>query len=163
MGVLVWPAMFGLSLVSAIVPFLPFEVLGLGLATQAPSGPAAAVMLGIMAGGGATVGKVIWYEAARRGIDSPWAQKKLSAPKVKAGYERWVARVEGRPIYAGLVMLLSASVGIPPLLVLAAVAGLVKMPMWIFIPTVFVGRSIRFALLFLGFDSFLDHLPGFLH
>jgi len=159
-GVLVWPAMFGLSFISAIVPFLPFEVLGVGLATRAPSGATVAILLGIAAGGGATVGKIVWYEVARRGVDSAWAQKKLSAPKVKASYERWVQRVEGRPVYAALVMFVSASAGIPPLLALAAVAGLVKMPMWIFIPTVFVGRSIRFALLFLGVESFLDHLPG---
>ena len=34
------------------------------------------------------------------------------------------------------------------------------MPMWVFVPTVFVGRSIRFGLLFLGVDAFL---PAFLH
>jgi membrane protein YqaA with SNARE-associated domain len=68
--------------------------------------------------------------------------------------------MEGRPVYAGAVMFVAASVGIPPLLVMAAVAGMLKMPMWVFLPTVFVGRSIRFGLLFLGVDAFL---PEFLH
>lgn len=152
--------MFLLSTASALLPFLPFEVVGLGLATRGPAGPVAAVLLGVVAGAGATVGKVVWYEVARRGVESRWVQRKLSAPKVRAGHERWTARVEGRPVYAGGVMLLAASVGIPPLLVMAAVAGVVRMPMWVFLPTVFVGRSVRFVLLFLGADTFL---PGFLH
>ena len=98
------------------------------------------------------IGKIIWYEAARRGIDSKWAQKKLSNPKVRAGYEKWVDRMQGRPWYAAGIMFIAASVGIPPLLVMAAVAGLLKMPMWVFIPTVFLGRTLRFTTLFLGVD-----------
>jgi membrane protein YqaA with SNARE-associated domain len=156
----VWPAMFCLSIASALLPFVPFEVAGLALAEAAPSGPVSAVVLGILAGAGATVGKVVWYEVARRGVDSRWVQKKMGKEKVRAGYERWIARVEGRPVYAGAVMFLSSSVGLPPLLVMAAVAGVVKMPMWVFLPTVFVGRCVRFVLLFLGADAFL---PDFLH
>lgn len=149
--IIAWLSMFGLSIASALLPFLPIEAFIIGGAAASP-GTATAISLGIAAGGGATVGKVIWYEAARRGIDSAWAQKKLSAPKIKAGYERWTARMEGRPIYAGVVMFVAASVGVPPLLVMAFVAGLLKMPMWVFVPTVFVGRCLRFTLLFLGAD-----------
>ena len=156
---LLWLTMFGLSIASALLPFLPMEGIILAGGAAAPGTPAA-ISLGIAAGAGATVGKVVWYELARRGSSSEWAQKKMSSPKVKAGYERWTARMEGRPVYAGVVMFIAASVGIPPLLVMAAVAGLLKMPMWVFIPTVFVGRSLRFGLLFLGVDAFL---PEFLH
>ena len=149
--VVLWLSMFGLSIASALLPFLPIEAFIIGGAA-AESGVPSAIALGIAAGAGATVGKVIWYELARRGVDSSWAQKKLSSPKVKAVYERWILRMEGRPVYAGGVMFVSASVGIPPLLAMAAVAGMLKMPMWVFVPTVFVGRSIRFGLLFLGAD-----------
>lgn len=151
--------MFGLSIASALLPFLPMEAIIVTGAAAQPGVPAA-ISLGIAAGAGATVGKIVWYELARRGSGSAWAQKKLSSPKIKAGYERWLTRMEGRPVYAGVIMFVAASVGIPPLLVMAAVAGLLKMPMWVFIPTVFVGRSIRFGLLFLGVDAFL---PEFLH
>ncbi|MDO9457407.1 VTT domain-containing protein [Nocardioides sp.] len=143
--------MFGLSIASALLPFLPIEAFIVGGAAAQPGVPAA-ISLGIAAGAGATVGKIIWYQLARRGSESAWAQKKLSSPKVKAGYERWTARMEGRPVYAGVVMFIAASVGIPPLLAMAAVAGMLKMPMWVFVPTVFVGRSLRFGLLFLGAD-----------
>lgn len=148
---ILWLTTFAFSIASALLPFLPMEVYIVG-AGAAEGGTAAAILLGVAAGAGATVGKVVWYEAARRGADSAWAQKKLSSPKVKAGYEKWVARMQGRPWYAIGVMFVAASVGLPPLLVMAAVGGLLKMPLWAFIPTVFVGRTIRFTLLFLGVD-----------
>jgi len=148
---ILWLTTFAVSIASALLPFLPMEVYILGAAATEPS-LGGAISLGVAAGAGATVGKIIWYEVARRGINSKWAQKKLSSPKVKAGYEKWVARMQGRPVYAVAVMFVAASVGLPPLLVMAAVGGILKMPLWIFVPTVFVGRSIRFTLLFLGVD-----------
>lgn len=148
---ILWLTTFALSLVSALVPFLPIEAYILGAGALSP-GAARAVWLGIAAGGGATVGKIIWYEAARRGVESDWAQRKLSKPKVRDGYERWVDRTHGRPWYAAGVMFVAASVGVPPLLVMAAVGGLLKMPLWVFVPTVFVGRTLRFTALFLGVD-----------
>lgn len=148
---ILWLTTFAVSIASALLPFLPMEVYIVGAAATSPSVPAA-IGLGIAAGAGATVGKIIWYEAARRGIDSKWAQKKLANPKVKAGYEKWIERMRGRPFYAAAIMFVAASVGLPPLLVMAAVGGLLKMPMWVFVPTVFVGRTIRFSFLFLGVD-----------
>ncbi|GAA3537046.1 VTT domain-containing protein [Nocardioides daeguensis] len=148
---ILWLTTFAFSIASALLPFLPIEVYILGAgATEA--GTAAAISLGIAAGAGATIGKIIWYELARRGAESAWAQKKLSQPKVKASYEKWVARMHGRPWYAAGIMFVAASAGVPPLLAMAAVGGLLKMPMWVFVPTVFLGRSLRFSLLFLGVD-----------
>ncbi len=148
---ILWLTTFAISVASALIPFLPIEVYILG-AGAVEGGTGAAVSLGIAAGAGATVGKIIWYEAARRGIDSQWAQKKLSNPKVKEGYEKWVGRMQGRPVYAVGIMFVASSAGIPPLLVMAAVGGLLKMPLWLFIPTVFLGRTVRFTLLFMGVD-----------
>jgi membrane protein YqaA with SNARE-associated domain len=148
---ILWLTTFGISIISALLPFLPMEAY-IVAAGAAEGGTAAAISLGIAAGAGATIGKIVWYEAARRGIDSAWAQKKLAKPKVKAGYEKWVERMRGRPWYAVAVMFVAASVGVPPLLVMAAVGGLLKMPLWAFIPTVFIGRTVRFTLLFLGVD-----------
>jgi membrane protein YqaA with SNARE-associated domain len=148
---ILWLTTFAVSVASALLPFLPMEAYILG-AGAASAGVPKAISLGVAAGAGATVGKIVWYEAARRGIDSKWAQKKLANPKVKAGYEKWVARMQGRPVYSASVMFVAASVGIPPLLVMAAVGGLMKMPMWVFVPTVFIGRTARFTALFLGVD-----------
>jgi membrane protein YqaA with SNARE-associated domain len=148
---ILWLTTFFFSIASALLPFLPMEAYIVGAAAAAPGVPAA-ISLGIAAGAGATVGKVIWYEIARRGITSKWGQRKLAKPKTRASYEKWMARMQGRPVYSTTIMFIAASVGIPPLLVMALVAGLLKMPLWVFVPTVFVGRSIRFTLLFLGVD-----------
>lgn len=148
---LLWFSTFIIGIVTALVP-IPIEIYIAGAATQ-NSGLAKAITLGIAAGAGATIGKVIWYQVARKGSETQWMQKKLSAPKVRAGYERWVGRMEGRPWFAGMIIFLAASVGLPPLLAMAAVAGFLKMPLWVFIPTVFVGRSLRFALIFLGVEG----------
>lgn len=148
---ILWLTTFAVSVASALLPFLPMEAYIVG-AGAASGGVPAAIWLGIAAGGGATVGKLIWYEAARRGIESKFAQKKLAKPKVKAGYEKWVARMRGRPWYSAGIMFVSASAGVPPLLVMAAVGGLLKMPLWAFVPTVFLGRTARFTALFLGVD-----------
>jgi membrane protein YqaA with SNARE-associated domain len=148
---ILWLTTFAFSIASALLPFLPIEVYILGAAAADPT-LGTSISLGIAAGAGATVGKIIWYHAALRGIESKWAQKKLAKPKVKASYEKWTARMQGRPWYAAGIIFVAASAGIPPLLAMAAVAGILKMPLWVFIPTVLVGRSIRFTLLFLGVD-----------
>lgn len=148
---ILWLTTFAFSVASALLPFLPMEAYIIA-AGAAEGGTSAAISLGIAAGAGATVGKIVWYEAARRGAESAWAQKKLTSPKVKDSYEKWLGRMKGRPAYAILVMFVASSVGIPPLLAMAAVGGLLKMPLWAFVPTVFVGRTIRFTLLFLGVD-----------
>ena len=45
--------------------------------------------------------------------------------------------MQGRPWYGGEVLFAAALGGIPPLLVMAAVAGALKMPYWVFPPTIF--------------------------
>jgi membrane protein YqaA with SNARE-associated domain len=140
---------FGVSVASALLPLVNIE---LYMASVGAVGSGEAVSLAIVAGAGQTVGKVFWYEVARRGVETDWAQKKLSAPKVKASYERWVGAMQGRPWFGGAVLFAAALGGIPPLLVMAAVAGALKMPYWVFLPTIFVGRTLRFWLVLVGVD-----------
>lgn len=140
---------FGVSVASALIPLINIE---LYLATVSATGAGAAVGVALVAAAGQTVGKIVWYEVVRRSIESPWAQKKLSGPRVRASYDKWMGRLQGRPWYGGAVMFLAASVGIPPLLVMAAVAGALRMPMVVFLPTVFVGRALRFWLVITGVD-----------
>jgi membrane protein YqaA with SNARE-associated domain len=149
--VILWLTTFAIGIASALIPFLPIEVYIVGAAASERE-TWAAISLGIAAGIGATIGKIIWYEVARRGVESRWVQKRLSKPKSRAAYEKWSARMQGRPWYAGAIMFASSLTGLPPLLVMAAVAGALRMPMWVFVPTVLVGRCVRFSLLFLGVD-----------
>lgn len=144
---------FGVSVASALIPLVNIELYLAGVGTV---GSGTAVTLGIVAGAGQTIGKIFWYEIAKRGIETEWAQRRLSAPKVRASYERWVESMHGRPWYGGTLMFISAFIGLPPLLVMAAVAGALKMPYWVFLPTIFVGRSLRFCLILTGVE-FLFH------
>lgn len=157
--ILVWLTTCVFSLASALLPFLPIEVYILGAGAKYSGSVSNAIWLGIAAGVGATFGKIIVYQLALHGSRTKWIQRQLAKPKVAEAYERWSARMQGRPLYAAAVIFVAASVGIPPLFAMAAVAGFLKMPMWAFIPTVLVGRSIRFGLLFMGVDV-LHYLVG---
>lgn len=143
---------FGVSIASALFPLINMEVILGGMAATVGGH---AFTLAVLAGGGQTIGKIVWYETTRRSIETDWVQKKLSGDKVKASYARWQARMEGRPFFAGGIMLISSFGGIPPLLVMAAVAGALKMRMYVFLPTIFVGRALRFWLVLAGVESLL--------
>ncbi len=146
------------ALGSALLPLINIEIYLGGLSGASGVADVAgwgAVLVAAVAALGQTVGKVVWYEVARRGIDTEWARKKMASPKVRGPYERWTARIEGRPWYAGLIIFVAASAGIPPLLVMAAVAGALKMPLWVFVPTVLLGRALRFYLIIVGVDLLL--------
>lgn len=148
----VWLTTCVFSLASALLPFLPMEVYILGAGAKYGHSLGDAFSLGIAAGVGATFGKIIIYHVALHGSRTKWIQSQLERPRMAAAYERWLDRMQGRPWYDIAIMFVAACVGIPPLLAMAAVAGFLKMPMWGFIPTVLVGRSIRFGLLFMGVD-----------
>jgi membrane protein YqaA with SNARE-associated domain len=138
---------FAVSVLSALVPVVNIEVY---LAGVGATGAGSTLSLTLAAGIGQSLGKVIWYEGARRGVDSTWMQKRLSGPKISAAHQRWLIRMEGRPWYAAAVLFAAASVGVPPMLVMAAVAGALKVPRVVFIPTVLVGRTLRFGVLLGG-------------
>ena len=144
---------FAVSVASALLPLINIE---LYLAGVGAVGSGEAVTLAIIAGAGQTIGKVFWYEVAKRSVDSHWGQKRLSSPKVHDRYERWVGAMHGRPWYGGAVLFAAALGGIPPLLVMAAVAGALKMPYWVFLPTIFVGRALRFWLVLVGVEFLFD-------
>ncbi len=147
----IW-ATFGLSIASALIPVINIEIY-LGGVAGSGVGESELLLIAVAAGAGQTIGKIIWYELALRSFESARVQKKFTNEKWRASYNRWQARIQGRPWYAGAIMFASASVGVPPLLVLAVVAGTLRMPRWVFIPTVFVGRAARFYLILVGVDS----------
>lgn len=132
---------FGVAVASALLPFVNIELYLAGIG--ALGGPAV-IGLALVAAAGQTVGKIVWYEIARRSLDSPRVQRKLASPKMQARHQRWSARMEGRPWYAAVIIFLAASAGIPPLLIMAVIAGALRMPRVVYIPTVFVGRFLRF-------------------
>lgn len=149
---------FGVGVASALLPFFNVEAYLPVIDVRTHHGMTFA--LALAAGGGQTLGKVVWYVLGARGTRSAWLQKKLDKGKRRETYERWSIRLTQQPLLSTGIMLASSFVGLPPLLVMAVVAGSVRMSMTIFLSTVLVGRFARFWLLLEG-ASALWHLDLF--
>jgi membrane protein YqaA with SNARE-associated domain len=140
--------------VSGLVPFLSIEVYLGGLAAATSAARAAPVGLALAAAVGQTAAKVVWYEAAARSTRSAWVQRKLADPRRRQAFDRWQARVGGRPWLTAGVLLAAALVGFPPLMIIAVVAGSLRVPLIVYVPTVLVGRAVRFWLVLAGVGWF---------
>ncbi|WP_427383177.1 hypothetical protein [Janibacter sp. G56] len=162
---------FAYGFASALVPVLNAEVFVVA-AVAANRATWYAPVIALTAG--QTVGKVVIFEAARHGASwlPTWERRTgLDAEELAEGEEevvkqdaadapdglatrmrhtlrRWSARMlellDGRWTGGGVV-LAAASVGIPPLAVVAVVAGVRKLGVVVFTLTCFVGRLVRFA------------------
>lgn len=142
----------GVGLVSAVVPVINMEVYLGVVASQLPSGSAGALTaaVAIAAALGQSLGKLVWYLLAARSFESTWVQRKLAKGAWRTRFDVWHARIAGRPWLTAGVLLASSVVGIPPLLVIAVVAGSLRVPIAVFLPTVVVGRAVRFWCVLTG-------------
>ena len=133
---------------SALLPFINIEAyLGaLGVA-QLGNGTWSLVVVSLAAGLGQTAGKVVLYFAADWAMRLPWIAKKMATPKWQASYERWRVRIDEHPGQTALLLLASAGLGFPPLLVIAVLAGHLRVNIWLFISTCLVGRWLRFLVI----------------
>jgi membrane protein YqaA with SNARE-associated domain len=147
-------ATFGVAVLSALFPLVNIEVYVAALATQV--GPARAIGLALSAGLGQTVGKIVWYVGAAYFMESNWMRKKFTDARWKAAHDRWHTRMDGRPWLSAGILLLSAFVGLPPLLIVAVLAGTLRVPLWVFVPCVLVGRTLRFYLVLVGIEIALS-------
>lgn len=106
---------------------------------------------------GTVAGKIVIFHGARAGKEYARVKGELKEEKpvgkVRGAIRRanhyllgWLSHPWGG---AGTV-LLSGIVGIPPLFAVAALAGMSKQKLWVFILMVGLGRGIRFALLALA-------------
>ncbi len=96
---------------------------------------------------GQTAGKVVLYYAAEWAMDLPWIRRKMATPKWKASYERWRLWIADHPGGTAALLFASASVGFPPLYVMAVLAGQLRVNIWLFVSTCLVGRYVRFLVL----------------
>ncbi len=140
---------------SALIPFINIEayLAAVGAAIQDVGvwwvAGAAAV--------GQTTGKVGLYYASDWAMRLPWIKKKMATPKWKESHEKWSRRIHERPNQTALLLFASASLGFPPLYVMAVLAGQLRVRLWLFIATCLVGRYIRF-LVILGAADWIIHL-----
>jgi membrane protein YqaA with SNARE-associated domain len=149
---------FFFSVASALVPILNAEAYLAVVAAKLQN--VSAVELAAVGGAGQIVGKIIWYYAGYHSLKFKWMQKKMETPKWKNSYEKWSARIAGRPMVGAGICFASAVTGFPPLAIVAVLAGSLRLNFVMFAITCFVGRTIRFWIVLAGVD-WLKHLfPG---
>ncbi|MET0838991.1 MAG: VTT domain-containing protein [Marmoricola sp.] len=133
---------FVVALGSAVIPFINIEayLAAVGAAIQ----EVGVWWVALAAAVGQTAGKVMLYYAADWAMNLPWIKKKMSTPKWEQSYARWSKRIQEHPAQTGVLLFASASIGFPPLYVVAVVAGQLKVQIWLFVSTCLVGRYLRF-------------------
>lgn len=138
-----------MGLLSALVPFVNAEVYAVALSTQA--GPVLAVACAVALAVGQTGGKWLWYLSGRTGGDRWRRRRGVKSPdrEVDVGRRaRLQERLRDRRSSAAVV-LLSGSVGLPPLALVAVAAGATRMRAGDFLACCLAGRTVRFCVVLL--------------
>lgn len=140
---------------SAVIPFINIEayLAAVGAAVQ----HVGVYWVAAAAAVGQTAGKVTLYYAADGVMRLPWVRKKMATPKWAESYSRWSTRIHERPNRTALLLFASASLGFPPLYVMAVLAGQLRVRLWLFVSMCLSGRYLRF-LVILGAADWLVHL-----
>ena len=131
------------SFVSALFPLVNAEAF---LAWVATRDSVSLALAAAVAAVGQVAGKLIWYYAGLRTVESEWMRRKLAKSKREQTLATWQARTHDRPWAAGLLVFVAAFVGLPPYLAVAAIAGLLGVGVRLFVVTGVVGRFLRFWL-----------------
>ncbi len=144
---------FGYGVLSALVPIFNAEIY-IGAVAAAASAPVA-WMATLALATGTMVGKIVIFEASRRGSSrfgigsadrpSKVARTRIGRWSVRAGETmmQWLEHKHLGP----LTVLVSSVVGIPPLFVVSVLAGASRQNVVAFSVMVFAGRFARFAVI----------------
>ena len=134
---LLWLTTFAFCVGGAIIPFLNTEVYLLGVSALAPSG--FIVPLVVAATLGQMVGKVVMFYGGK-GVG------RVRSERVQRGVAKLRERLGGRPWLAKAVLFSSATVGLPPLYLMAVACGTLGMGVVSFFLIGTVGRLIHFTV-----------------
>ena len=145
-------SVLGASIGSALLPLINIEAI---LAVAISQAPSAAWGLVVAATVGQMMGKLLWYWGGMNIDRAPWVSRHFRKPRAQASLERWHQRAEGRPWFTAGLLLVSAGIGVPPYAVTAVLAGILRVPLWIFLVTGLLGRGLRFWAVVTGTSSLL--------
>jgi membrane protein YqaA with SNARE-associated domain len=147
----------GVAFASALVPLVNIEAY---LGVRGSVGGIENVwVLGLAAGFGQMVGKVIWYYLGASSLHWGWVRRRMETPKARARLETWRTRTHERPVVAGALVFVSAFSGFPPFAILAVLAGQLRMQLALFFGLGLAGRWLRFTAVLGG----AEWLARFLH
>ena len=133
----------GYGLVSALLPFVNAEVYA--VAVGAKVGPIAAVSCALALALGQTAGKWVWYASGRKGMEHRRKRRGADEATERSKLASLAARLETRGSSAAVV-LVSGSVGLPPLALVAVAAGATRMRLMDFLVCCLAGRVVRFSV-----------------
>lgn len=136
---------FAVCVLSAIVPFVNAELYL--IAASAYAAPGLAWMLVIAAALGQMAGKSLMYYAGVGALSLPGERLRRMVAQVRERYEG--AGAAGTTLGTG-VILLSASLGLPPFYVVSIACGLLRIPFIQFFALGLVGRLARFGVIVLA-------------
>lgn len=136
-------SLLAIAFASALIPLVNIEAY-LGLrAAFADMGDI--WMLGFVAAAGQMAGKIIWYYIGASSLEWGWIKRRIEHPKQQARLEKWRARTDSRPVFAGGLVFASALTGLPPFAILAVLAGQLRMSVSLFLVLGLLGRWLRFV------------------
>ncbi len=145
---------FGVAVASALFPLINIEAYIAGVGALVDTFGIWPVS--IVAAAGQTLGKVLWYEVGRSSMRWGYIRRKMESPGWQRQYDKVKTRIDSRPWMGMLLLFASASLGFPPLAIMAVFAGQLRFNrIWFYLVT-FVGRTLRFAAV-LGGISWLSH------
>ena len=150
--------LFGVSVLSALVPLVNLEVYLVGLGAVAS--PGHVWLLALIAGVGQMVGKSAWYFLGANALRWGWIRRKVEKPKAQAKLELWRARTQDRPVWGAVLVFASGFSGFPPFAIVSVLAGQLRLNFWVFLVVGVASRTVRFAA-FLGGAGWLGQvIPG---
>lgn len=133
----------GVAFASALVPLVNIEAY---LGVRGSVGGIDNVwVLGLAAGFGQMVGKVVWYYLGASSLHWGWVRRRMETPKAQARLETWRLRTHERPVLAGALVFVSAFSGFPPFAILSVLAGQLRMQLALFFGLGLAGRWLRFT------------------
>jgi membrane protein YqaA with SNARE-associated domain len=136
-------ATFGVAVASALFPLINIEAYIAGVSALGDS--LGIWQLSCVAAAGQAVGKVFWYEIGRTSMNWRYIRNKMESTRWQQQYAKVTDRIDNRPWVGMTLLFLSATLGIPPLAIMAVLAGQLHFHRFWFYLTTFVGRAIRFA------------------
>jgi membrane protein YqaA with SNARE-associated domain len=138
-------SLYGLLVVSALVPIVNGEVIVLSAVALVHSTPGLVGVV-LVATASQMTGKSLLYWSGRGAAS-------MKATQASERLARWRRRLEGHPAQAFGVMTLSAASGVPPMYAVTLLAGAIRIAFANFVAACACGHLLRYAAL-----AFLPHL-----
>lgn len=132
-----WVTTFVVCVVGAIIPLINTEIYLLSVSALTPR--AFVFPLVVAATIGQMLGKLVMFYAGRGVV-------RIRSPRVQRAVAALRTRLESRPVFAKWVLFTSATVGIPPLYVMAVACGTMGMGVVSFFVVGVAGRLIHFSV-----------------